>query len=303
MDNRICVSVNGSPQLKAIGPTLSDGVIVFCDPDKESGIAKGKKGVKTAMAFRTEGFLSMDTITDSGLMTEFSLDRILNAAEKYKYETHMHTKEASACAGSTGAEMVRAYYRAGYSGIIITDHFFNVNSCIPDHLPWEERVELFCRGYENALREASKLDFRVFFGWEYADDGAEFLTYGLGKDFLLKYPDMLSWPIEKYLRVVREHGGFVSQAHPYREAWYIKQIRVFPEHVDAIEVRNTSHMDPKFDERALELANKYNLYHTGGSDSHFADLLPGGGMEFDCELFTIEDFIRAVKEGRGRVFP
>ena len=135
--------------------------------------------------------------------------------------------------------MVRAYYRAGYSGIIITDHFFNGNSCIPDHLPWEERVELFCRGYENALREASKLDFRVFFGWEYADDGAEFLTYGLGKDFLLKYPDMLSWPIEKYLRVVREHGGFVSQAHPYREAWYIKQIRVFPEHVDAIEVRQT----------------------------------------------------------------
>ena len=42
----------------------------------------------------------MDTITDSGLMTEFSLDRILNAAEKYKYETHMHTKKQAHVQGA-----------------------------------------------------------------------------------------------------------------------------------------------------------------------------------------------------------
>ncbi len=247
------------------------------------------------------GFLVQEAITSEGLLTEFSLDRILNAPKKYKYETHLHTKEASACAGSTGAEMVRAHYRAGYSGIIVTDHFFNGNSAIPAHLPWSERVELFCRGYENALQEAKKLDFHVFFGWEYADNGPEFLTYGLGKDFLLSNPDMLSWPIEKYLKVVRENGGFVSQAHPYREAWYIREIRVFPEFVDAIEVRNASHTDPRFDERALELANKYLLYQTGGSDSHFADMLPGGGMVFDHELSTIEDFILAVKDGTGGI--
>jgi hypothetical protein len=245
----------------------------------------------------------METVTADGLMTEFSLERILTIPKKYRYETHLHTGEASACAGSTAAEMVRAYYRAGYSGIIVTDHFFNGNSCIPAHLPWAHRVDLFCRGYENALWEARKLDFHVFFGWEYADNGAEFLTYGLGRDFLLKFPDMLSWPVEKYLRVVREHGGFVSQAHPYREAWYIGDVRVYPELVDAIEVRNASHRNPKFDRLALELANKYGLYKTGGSDSHFAEMLPGGGMEFDCELFTIEDFIRAVKEGRGHVIP
>lgn len=110
----------------------------------------------------SESVLTAGTATAGGLMTEFSLERILAEPRKYRYETHMHTKEASACAGSTGAEMVRAYYRAGYSGIIVTDHFFNGNSCIPAHLPWTQRVELFCQGYENALREASKLDFHVF---------------------------------------------------------------------------------------------------------------------------------------------
>ena len=34
-------------------------------------------------------------------------------AGEYWYETHMHTKEASACAGSTGEEMARAYAAAG----------------------------------------------------------------------------------------------------------------------------------------------------------------------------------------------
>ena len=36
--------------------------------------------------------------------------------QRYLYETHMHTSEASACAGSTGAQMARAYKEAGYTG-------------------------------------------------------------------------------------------------------------------------------------------------------------------------------------------
>ena len=71
--------------------------------------------------------------------------------KEYLYETHMHTAEASACATGTGAEMVRAYAEFGYSGVIITDHFFNGNTSIPEYLPWEKRIELFCKGYENAL--------------------------------------------------------------------------------------------------------------------------------------------------------
>lgn len=214
---------------------------------------------------------------------------------KFKYETHLHTSEASACALSSGAEMVRAHYKAGYSGMIVTDHFFNGNTSIPAGLPWEERVDLFCKGYENAFEEAKGIDFDVFFGWEYGDNGADFLTYGLGREFLLANPDILSWPIERYLGTVRRHGGFVSQAHPFREAWYIKSIRIFPEHVDAVEVCNASHTNPRFDELALELAEKHSLYRTSGSDTHSAGNLSGGGMQFGHRLDSIDEFIKAVK--------
>ena len=68
----------------------------------------------------------------------------------YKYETHLHTTEASACAIFDGVKQVRKYKELGYTGIVVTDHFFNGYTCIPADLPWEERVDLFCKGYENA---------------------------------------------------------------------------------------------------------------------------------------------------------
>lgn len=222
----------------------------------------------------------------------------INTAKKstFLYETHMHTCEGSACAGDNGAAMARAHKAAGYTGIIITDHFFNGNTAVPSNLPWETRVELFCKGYENAHEEGKRIGLHVFFGWEYAYKGTEFLTYGLDKDFLLSHPDMLSWSVEEYLTTVRRAGGFVSHAHPFREAPYIRAIRLYPEYVDAVEVINASHSNPEYDRKALSYAKEHNLLMTSGSDSHHADRLSGGGIEFSHELFSSGDFIQALRD-------
>ena len=34
----------------------------------------------------------------------------------YRYETHCHCSECSACSRSTAADLVRAYHAAGYAG-------------------------------------------------------------------------------------------------------------------------------------------------------------------------------------------
>lgn len=216
---------------------------------------------------------------------------------KFKYETHMHTREASTCGLVSGAEMAEWYSRLGYSGIIITDHFFNGNSCVPRRLPWQKRVELFCRGYENAFQKGRELGLAVFFGWEYNDHATEFLTYGLDKDWLLAHPDMLEWDLERYFHEIHAAGGFLSHAHPFREAPYIPQIRLFPNDVDAVEAVNTSHRNPLFNERAKEYARRHQLPMTCGSDAHFTDRSGWGGMAFDHELTSIGDFIQSVRAG------
>jgi len=220
---------------------------------------------------------------------------------KFLYETHLHTAEASACASGSAAEMVRTYAEAGYSGLIVTDHFFNGNTAIPHKLPWKERVELFCKGYENALEEGKRLGFSVLFGWEYSYYGTDFLTYGLDKAFLLNNPDILSWSLKEYLRRIRSMGGFITHAHPFRKAFYIDEVRLFPEDVDAVEVINASHTDPSFNAQAKAYAEKHRLPQTSGSDIHHTDRFTGGGMAFDHPLHSIEDFIAAVRSGRYKL--
>jgi hypothetical protein len=213
----------------------------------------------------------------------------------YKYETHLHTREASACGLSSAASMVRAYQLAGYAGIIVTDHFYNGNSAIPRDLPWNEWVNRFCLGYEHALAAAGE-EFDVFFGWEYAYHGTEFLTYGLDKAFLLEFPGLLNWKLEHYFDVVHEHGGFIVHAHPFREADYIFKIRLYPEYVDGVEVHNAGNRLPVYDQRALAYAIEHNLCQTSGSDAHWDNPLRGGGMAFDRRLHSIGEFIEAVKD-------
>lgn len=220
----------------------------------------------------------------------------------YIYETHMHTKEGSACARTYAKDYVKAYKDKGYSGIIVTDHFFNGNSCVPRELPWKERVELLCRGYESAAEEGYKQDFQVFFGWEAGFWGTEFLIYGLDKQWLIDHDDILEWSVEEQYEHVSRDGGMVIHAHPFREAFYIPETRLYPDYIDGVEAVNLGNntLDPIYNTKAIEYAKKYNFPMTGGSDIHALPAMDGG-MEFDHKLENIQDYIRAVKNHEGKV--
>lgn len=220
---------------------------------------------------------------------------------RYLYETHMHTSESSACAHNTGAEMARAYRKAGYTGIIVTDHFFYGNTAVDRRLPWKEWVEQFCLGYEHAKEEGDKIGLQVFFGWEAGYRGTEFLIYGLDKEWLFAHPEIKEATVEEQFALVHAGGGIVSHAHPFREESYIPEIRLFPEYVDAVEGVNAmhsskvsyAHKNPLFNERALAYGKEHGLPYTAGSDQHTIGMI-GGGMVFPRKLSDIHDFTRAV---------
>ncbi|MDF2941389.1 MAG: hypothetical protein K0S01_247 [Herbinix sp.] len=215
----------------------------------------------------------------------------------YLYETHLHTTEASACSHVDAAEHVRYYKDAGYAGIIVTDHFFNGNSNIPQNLPWEERVDLFCRGYENAKAEGDRIGLSVFFGWEANFRFTEFLIYGLDKAWLKEHPDILSWTLEEQYLRVHEDGGYVVHAHPFRVRPYIKEIRLFPEAIDAVEVINVGNQNNEFDKQALAYAKKHKLPFMAGTDAHGFDS-HHSGVAFQNKVEDIGSFIDSIKSGK-----
>jgi hypothetical protein len=215
--------------------------------------------------------------------------------EFYKYETHLHTSEASACATSTGKEMADAHKAAGYAGIIVTDHFFNGHTCVDLNLAWRQRVRRFCEGYENAKKRGDEIGLSVFFGWEYAYAGSEFLTYGLDGDWLAAHPEIMEMSVYSYINFVHRYGGFVVQAHPFRQADYIKRFTLLPEVTDAAEVFNAHNLEHEQNLRAEWYADSYGLYKTAGSDTHSVDSLGGSGVFSGREFADIQDYILAVK--------
>lgn len=218
----------------------------------------------------------------------------------YKYETHLHTCQASACATATGKQQALAYKAAGYTGIVITDHFFRGNTCIHHNLPWHERIELFCKGYEDAKKTGDEIGLQVFFGWEETFEGQDFLIYGLDKEWLLNHPEMEYWTIQQQFDEVDKFGGLVIQAHPFRDRPYIPKIRLFPNQVHGVEVFNACNRNHE-NEQAFIYAKKYDLPMTAGSDSHHPNIICSG-IQVSEKFNSIDDYIDVIKNRRELEF-
>lgn len=226
----------------------------------------------------------------------------------YLYETHLHTKEGSACAHFSGKDMAIACKEYGYTGIFVTDHNWGGNTAVDRSLEWTEWVSLFCKGYESAKAEGDKIGLDVFFGYEAGYQGTEFLLYGIDKEWMAAHPELRHAGIEEQYNLVHEKGGMVIHAHPYREEDYIPEIRLFPEWVDGVEGVNAMHSNSKsmahneaeFDTRAIAYARKHKLPMSAGSDIHFTDLL-GGGVAFRRRLKSGEDYVKAILSGEDYV--
>jgi len=214
---------------------------------------------------------------------------------EYKYETHLHTSEVSACAVNTAAQQVAVYKRKKYAGIIVTDHFINGYSTCPKNIPWEEKMRFFASGYVEAKKAGDEIGLDVFFGWEFTIKGADFLTYGLDLDFLIEHPGLDKMRIEDYSAIVRKNGGYIAQAHPYRDAYYIEHnYPVRPHLIDGVEVYN-SYDRESVNSRAYAFAMDNDLPMQSGTDSHGRVDRCYRGVILDKKAETIHDIINAIK--------
>ncbi len=217
---------------------------------------------------------------------------------KYMYETHLHTCQSSACGWTKGRDYVPYYQDMGYAGIIVTDHFFRGNTAVKKHLPWHERVNQFCIGYEDAREAGEKAGFSVFFGWEENYQGDEYLIYGLDKQWLLTHPEAERYTRWQQFDAVHKAGGCVVQAHPFRDREYLSAIHLSTGCVDAVEGYNAGN-DLNHDILAVHYAKLLGLPVTAGSDMHQINHRPDEllmGVVFDQPLNSIHDYVKAIRE-------
>lgn len=219
----------------------------------------------------------------------------------YRYETHLHTAVTSACSDFRPQAVVEKYRRLGYAGVFVTDHFLNGNTTVPRDLDWRERIVRFFDGYRAVRECAERTALDVFCGFEYSYKGTDFLVYGLDEEWLIGHPQIMEMKVTEFCPYARAAGGLVVQAHPYREAFYIDHIRLFPSHVDGMETINACR-DERCNRLADILANEYGLRKTAGSDIHHGEQRVLAGMQFENKIVSEKDFAERVKRGEGELF-
>jgi len=235
----------------------------------------------------------------------------------YKYETHLHTCEGSACGTSHGTEYIKAYYDFGYAGIFVTDHFFGGNTAAPRTGNWEDRINIYCSGYEAALKEAEAFNmekglsgddqFKVFFGFEQTFDGDDYLVYGLDKEWLIAHPEVEHMRHAELFQAVKSVKGLMIQAHPFRFRQYMKDMHQHPLEVHGVEIYNGGNR-PIENQMAELYAQAFDFPVTSGSDIHNIKFLidepgknPVGGVEFTRPLTDVYDYAERIKHKEGNV--
>jgi hypothetical protein len=199
--------------------------------------------------------------------------------QRMKIDMHVHTNVSSPCSLIEPERAIALAMQAGLDGICVTEH---------------DEIE----GAEVASALGRKHGFPVFRGIEIYTEMGDMLVFGL-------YEDAGGWkvPLEELLERCRSAGAVIVPAHccrvtgelarvhgPERADWLMRN-------VDAVETHNGG-CTPQGNSAALELARRFDLPGTGGSDSHHEFQIGRCYTVFKDSIDSDEALVAALKAGR-----
>jgi len=107
-------------------------------------------------------------------------------------------------------------------------------------------------------------------------------------------------PALQTIALMKEQGAFITIPHPcdaFRAFWKAGELEEILPQVDAVEVFNARCFKPEFNERALELAEKWNKPFTVGSDAHTYPEVGLATLSLP-DFHSSEELRRRIREAR-----
>ncbi len=215
--------------------------------------------------------------------------------QNYLYDLHVHTSEVSSCGHVDGKEVAQLYSKAGYSGIVVTDHYYD-NYFANALGSWEEKVQQYLSGYLETKAEGAKHGLAVFLGIEirFAGSRNDYLVYGISEEFLLVYPQLYELTLPEFSQLVRNQGLVLYQAHPFRG--YCTAAK--PEYLDGVEVFNGNPRHQSNNHQAEVFAKQHRLSMISGSDFHQYEDLAIGGVYFSEKIRDNNHLVSVLKNNQ-----
>ena len=212
---------------------------------------------------------------------------------QYKTELHAHSATVSPCALVTPHELVERYTENGYTTLVLTEHYCDY-VIDPAGETWAEKAEHYLSGYR-ALKRAAEGRLHILLGCELRFLGSQndYLVFGMDEEFLLAHPNLHQMTPAGFSEFAHANGLIFTQAHPYRKG----MDRIDPTLLDGMEVFNghPDHNSHNLD--ALATATRYGLIRTSGSDYHFPNATPAGGILTDEPITSLSQLLAVLRSG------
>lgn len=205
-----------------------------------------------------------------------------------KLDMHCHTQEGSTDAHVPISEYIESLKAQGFDGMLVTDHdSYNGYRYYAHHL------------------KGKITDFVVLKGIEYDTVDAGHMIVVMPRGVNLRILEHKGLPVRLLIHIVHQYGGIIGPAHPCGEpnlsifstGKFKKREVSIAERFDFIEGFNSGE-DPEANERAVNLAAKYNKPVTGGSDAHKADCVGLAYTILSEDVRTENELIAFMKAGK-----
>lgn len=210
-----------------------------------------------------------------------------------KIEMHVHTSEGSPCAETDAESIVKAYNKAGYDAIVITNHFDN-NLLVHFGNTEKARIERYLLGYRKAKSVASENRIKVMLGIEIRLEPNEedFLIYGIDEDFLFQNPDLCFMSQKELYELCHSYGAVLYQAHPFRTPCIPRD----PDFLDGVEYNQRPNSGNNNEKLDTWLQSYPDLKLISGSDCHNLLQVGYGGIIIQETVNDSQELAKVLKQ-------
>lgn len=188
-------------------------------------------------------------------------------------DLHSHEKRYSPDSFQSLDQMTARAKELGIDAICITDHD---SQGLADEIGWEST--------HNGIR--------IFVGCEYYTAQGDILVFGAKALPTGRIDTRELW------HAVREQGGVMIAAHPYRHnlRGIMDGIYEYADCLVAVEGYNGSTF-ARDNTRAVLAAKEAGLFITGAADSHTPNAMGSFATEFEDDIHTVDELVAALKKG------
>ena len=197
----------------------------------------------------------------------------------HKIELHLHTKYVSRCGKMEAKPLVEGYLAAGYSAVVVTDHYNRETferlglKMSGDH----DFLAAFLEGYRQIKAAGEPEGLKVYRGAEVRFDGSmnDYLVLNYPDELLAEPERVFTMGLEAFSKLARQSGALIIQAHPFRKKCAPADHRW----LDGVEVKNLHPGHESHNALAQEFADRWpDLIRVSGSDCHERHHMARGGI-------------------------